>query len=35
MEDKALEWWNTLSIKEKIKLADEEHWTTLELITEY
>lgn len=35
MDDKALDWWNTLPQKERIKLADEEHWTTPELITEH
>jgi len=35
MEDKALEWWYTLSTKERNKLADEEHWTTPEQISNH
>lgn len=31
--EKALKWWNSLTTKEKRKLAEDEQWTTPEQIT--
>lgn len=35
MENKSLDWWNSLSYKKKEELADKEQWTTPEQITNY
>ncbi len=35
MENKALEWWNNLPREKRKQLAEDEHWTTPDKITNH